>query len=70
MLFRSAGGDYLTPEGERLATPEQRATYLRTVQDWIVAPLMRGTEGLAGVDTIGGYVKEYAVRPDVARLSS
>lgn len=31
---------------------------------------MRGTEGLAGVDTIGGYVKEYAVRPDVARLSS
>ncbi|HAF81906.1 MAG TPA: CusA/CzcA family heavy metal efflux RND transporter, partial [Brevundimonas sp.] len=65
-----AGGDYLTPEGERLATPEQRATYLRTVQDWIVAPLMRGTEGLAGVDTIGGYVKEYAVRPDVARLSS
>ncbi|MFT4956310.1 MAG: cobalt-zinc-cadmium resistance protein CzcA [Brevundimonas sp.] len=64
------GGHYLTPEGERLTTPEQRATYLRTVQDWIIAPQMRGTEGLAGVDTIGGYVKEYAVRPDVARLSS
>jgi len=65
-----AGGVYLTPEGERLTTPEQRATYLRTVQDWIIAPQMRGTEGLAGVDTIGGYVKEYAVRPDPARLSS
>ena len=65
-----AGGVYLTPEGERLTTPTQRATYLRTVQDWIIAPQMRGTKGLAGVDTIGGYVKEYAVRPDPARLSS
>src|SRR5690606_23078597 len=27
-------------------------------------------EGLAGVDTVGGYVKEYAVRPDPARLSA
>jgi cobalt-zinc-cadmium resistance protein CzcA len=32
------------------------------VQDWIVAPQMR-SPGLAGVDTIGGYVKEYAVHP-------
>ena len=37
---------------------------LRTVQDWIIAPQMRSTPGLAGVDTIGGYVKEYAVHPD------
>ena len=65
-----AGGAYLTPEGELLATPEARATYLRTVQDWIVAPQMRTVPGLAGVDTVGGYVKEYAVRPDVARLST
>ena len=65
-----AGGVYLTPEGERLSTPEQRATYLRTVQDWIIAPQMRTTSGLAGVDTVGGYVKEYAVRPDAARLSA
>lgn len=63
------GGTYLTPEGEVLSTPEQRATYLRTVQDWIIAPQMRTTPGLAGVDTNGGYVKEYAVRPDAARLS-
>lgn len=61
---------YLTPEGERLDTPEARATYLRTVQDWIIAPQMRGAPGLAGVDTVGGYVKEYAVRPDPARLAA
>lgn len=61
---------YLTPEGDRLSTPEERATYLRTVQDWIVAPQMRSTSGLAGVDTVGGYVKEYAVRPDAERLAA
>ncbi|MDO9452089.1 MAG: efflux RND transporter permease subunit, partial [Stagnimonas sp.] len=65
-----AGGVYLTPEGERLTTPEQRATYLRTVQDWIIAPQMRTTSGLAGVDTVGGYVKEYAVRPNASQLAA
>lgn len=65
-----ADGSYLTPEGERLATPKERATYLRTVQDWIIAPQMRLTPGLAGVDTTGGYVKEYAVRPDAERLAA
>ncbi|KAK0340605.1 hypothetical protein LTR94_029845, partial [Friedmanniomyces endolithicus] len=63
------GGSYLTPEGELLTTPEARATYLRTVQDWIIAPRMRTAKGLAGVDVNGGYVKEYAVRPDAARLA-
>jgi cobalt-zinc-cadmium resistance protein CzcA len=65
-----AGGVYLTPEGERLTTPQQRATYLRTVQDWIIAPQMRTTSGLAGVDTVGGYVKEYAVRPNASQLAA
>ncbi|PZQ65232.1 MAG: CusA/CzcA family heavy metal efflux RND transporter [Phenylobacterium zucineum] len=63
------GGAYLTPEGELLTTAQARATYLRTVQDWIIAPRMRTTKGLAGVDVNGGYVKEYAVRPDAARLA-
>ena len=65
-----AGEVYLTPEGTRLATAQERATYLRTVQDWIIAPQMRSTPGLAGVDTIGGYVKEYAVHPDPSRLAA
>jgi len=62
-------GSYLTVEGERLATPVERAVYLRTVQDWLIAPQMRSTPGLAGVDTIGGYVKEYVVQPDPERLA-
>jgi cobalt-zinc-cadmium resistance protein CzcA len=65
-----AGRVYLTPEGQRLTTPEQQATYLRTVQDWIIAPQMRTAPGLAGVDTVGGYVKEYAVRPNASQLAA
>ena len=31
-------GSYLTPQGEVLATPLERATYLRTLQDWTIKP--------------------------------
>lgn len=61
-------GAYLTPEGERLADAVSRATYLRTVQDWIIRPQLRTVTGLAGVDAIGGYVKQYVVQPDPSRL--
>ena len=64
------GAVYLTPEGERLTTDEEKATYLRTVQDWIIAPQLKTVEGVAGIDVQGGYVKEYAVHPDPARLAA
>lgn len=64
------GVPYLTPEGERLTTDAEKATWLRTVQDWIIAPQLRGVDGVAGVDVLGGYVKEYAVHPDPARLAA
>lgn len=63
-------GSYLTPEGERLTNDIDKATYLRTAQDWIVAPLLKNTKGLAGVDSIGGYAKQFLVVPDVQRLAS
>lgn len=66
----AANGVYVTPEGRRLTNELERATYLRTVQDWIIAPQLRTVEGVAGVDVLGGYVREYAVRPDPARLSA
>lgn len=65
---RQSDGAYLTPEGERLSTPEEQLAYLGTVQDWIIAPQMKTTTGLAGVDVIGGYVKQYVVEPDLTRL--
>ena len=63
-------GSYVTPEGERLTSEVDRATYLRTAQDWIVAPLLKNTKGLAGIDSIGGYAKQYLVVPDVPRLAA
>lgn len=61
-------GTYLTPEGQRLANDVERAAYLRTVQDWIIRPQLRGVRGVAGVDSIGGYEKQYQVQPDPAKL--
>jgi heavy metal efflux system protein len=61
-------GTYLTPDGERLTTALERAAYLRTVQDWIIRPQLKGLEGVAGIDVIGGYVKQYHVQPDPMQL--
>jgi heavy metal efflux system protein len=61
-------GSYLTPEGETLTLPIEKAAYLRTVQDWIIRPQLKGVEGVAGVDSIGGYVKQYHVEPDPMKL--
>ncbi len=42
------------------------ATELRTIQDWIIKPQLMGTKGVAEVNTLGGYLKQYeiAVEPD------
>jgi heavy metal efflux system protein len=63
-----SNGSYLTPEGELLTEDFQRTIYLRTVQDWIIRPQMKSVPGVAGADAIGGYVKQYQVQPDSARL--
>ena len=63
-------GAYLTPEGQRLTTDVERAAYLRTVQDWVIRPQIKGVRDVAGVDAIGGYVKQYHVQPDPMKLVS
>ena len=63
-------GSFLTPEGQRLKTPVERGGYLRTVQDWIVRPQIKTVTGVAGVDSIGGFVKQYQVEPDPAKLAA
>ncbi len=44
------------------------AEELRTIQDWIVKPQLRGVPGVVEVNTIGGYVRQYHVTPDPERL--
>jgi cobalt-zinc-cadmium resistance protein CzcA len=61
-------GSYLTAEGQLLKTSDERASYLRTVQDWIVKPQLKGIPGLAEVDSIGGYVKQYDIEPNIEKM--
>ena len=61
---------YRTPQGELLTDPVSQAAYLRTVQDWVVRPQMRAVEGVAGIDSSGGYEKQYVVEPDTGALSA
>ena len=63
-------GSYLTPEGQRLRTELERAAYLRTVQDWIIRPQIKTVPGVAGVDGIGGFEKQYHVQPDPTKLTA
>ncbi len=63
-------GSYLTPEGQRLRTDLEQTAYLRTVQDWIIRPQVRTVPGVAGVDGIGGFEKQYHVQPDPNKLAS
>src|SRR4051812_7597520 len=35
-------GSYLTPEGQRLRSEVELASYLRTVQDWVIRPQLKG----------------------------
>ncbi len=63
-------GAYLTDEGERLADETSRLAYLRTVQDWIIRPQLRATRGVADIDSLGGYVKQYVVEPDPLKLTA
>lgn len=63
-------GSFLTEQGDRLSDEVSKLAYLRTVQDWIIRPQLRTTQGVADVDSLGGYVKEYVVEPDATKLAS
>jgi cobalt-zinc-cadmium resistance protein CzcA len=63
-------GSFITPEGERLNDPVALGGYLRTVEDWLVRPQVRTVPGLAEVDVIGGYEKQYVVEPRPTALAA
>ena len=45
-------------------------TDLRTLHDWVVRPQMRNVPGVAEVNTVGGYTKQYHVTPNPAQLAT
>jgi cobalt-zinc-cadmium resistance protein CzcA len=41
---------------------------LRTIQDWTVARQLKLIPGVADIVSLGGYIKQYEVSPDLAKL--
>lgn len=58
--------DATTPPGG--GKPSVDAQALRQAQEWIVRPQLLRVPGVADVNTVGGYQKQYLVHPDADRL--
>ena len=52
----------------RLEAPGLKPAELRAVQDWTVARQLKQVPGIADVVSLGGPIRQYEVRPDLARL--
>ena len=43
---------------------------LRTIQDWTIRPRLRAVDGVADVNSLGGFVRAFEVRPDPRKLAA
>ena len=63
-----------TVEAEEGARKDDGTPYtptdLRVIQDWIIKPQLRNVPGVAEINTIGGFAKEYQIAPDPKRLAA
>ena len=64
---------YLARPGEDsadgdLALRTELLTEERTLQDWVIRPLLKGLPGVIDVNSLGGYVKQYNVIVDPVKL--
>lgn len=55
--------------GSRTATTEEDLMELRTIQDWIIRPILKTVPGVTDVNAFGGFVKQYQVLIDPDRLT-
>ena len=56
------------PDDGARALSQQELTKRRTIQDWVVRPLLRGIPGVAEINSQGGYVKQYQVLVNPDRM--
>ena len=45
-------------------------TALRVIQDWIIKPQLRNVPGVAEINTIGGYARQYQIAPDPKKMAA
>jgi cobalt-zinc-cadmium resistance protein CzcA len=56
------------PEPAEAAARETRLMELRTLQDWVISPLLKSVPGVSEVNSFGGYIKQFQVIVDQDRL--
>ncbi len=56
------------PEPADAAARESHLTELRTLQDWVISPLLKSVPGVSEVNSFGGYIKQFQVIVDLDRL--
>jgi heavy metal efflux system protein len=62
-----------TLEGQPPAGEQERAQYftdLRTLQEWVVAPLLKNVPGVSEINSFGGYLRQFQVVVDPDKLLS
>lgn len=60
-----------TLQGDLPNDPEAQVAYLtelRTIEDWVVSPLLKTVPGVSEVNSFGGYIKQYEVAVSPERL--
>lgn len=63
---------FYTVEADKIATGEDRIEQLmelRAIQEWVIRPRLMTVKGVAGIDTNGGYEKQYHIQPDIAKMA-
>ncbi|PIR20591.1 MAG: CusA/CzcA family heavy metal efflux RND transporter [Deltaproteobacteria bacterium CG11_big_fil_rev_8_21_14_0_20_47_16] len=61
---------YTVESDTPLVGPERKAQLmeLRAIQEWVIRPRLMTVQGVAGVDTTGGYEKQYHIQPNIKTM--
>jgi cobalt-zinc-cadmium resistance protein CzcA len=53
-----------TLEGQEPSDPNEKVRYfteLRTLQDWVISPILKGLSGVNEINSFGGYLKQFQI---------
>ena len=62
--------DYTPDAKDKPSSREQQLMALRQIQEYTVKPLLRGTPGVAEVNTSGGYERQLVIQPNPSKLAA
>ncbi len=60
--------DYSKNAAQRATDRHQQLMDLKSVQDWVIAPMLKEVSGVAEVSTSGGFDKQIIIQPDPNKM--